>query len=47
MGVKIGGDAAKNGKNTHLLMVMHMRLSQNIGFLNLDNLPTTSAQIPT
>ena len=35
MGVTIGGDAAKNDKNTHLLVIMHVRLSQKIGFLDL------------
>ena len=25
MGAKIGGDAAKSGKNTHLLVIMRMR----------------------
>ena len=35
MGVTIGGDAAKNDKNTHLLVIMHMRLSQKIGLLDL------------
>ena len=37
MGVKIGGDAAKIGKNTHLLVVMRVRLLQNIGLLDLTN----------
>ena len=45
MGVKIGGDAAKNDKNNHLLLVMCVRLLQKIGLLNLRNLPITSAQI--
>ena len=35
MGVKIEGDAAKNGRNTHLLVIMHARLSQKIGLLDL------------
>ena len=47
MGVTIGGDAAKIGMNTHLLVVMRVRLSQKIGLLDLENLPTRSAQIPT
>ena len=37
MGVTIGGDAAKSGKNTHLLVIMRVRLSQNIGLLDLKN----------
>ena len=36
-GVTIGGDAAKSGKDTHLLVVMRVRLSQNIGLLDLTN----------
>ena len=35
MGVTIGDDAAKSGKNTHLLVIMHVRLSQKIGLLDL------------
>ena len=35
MGVAIGGDDAKSGKNTHLLVVMHMRLLQKIGLPDL------------
>ena len=37
MGVTIGGDAAKIGNNTHLLVVMHVRLLQKIGLLDLKN----------
>ena len=37
MRVTIGGDAAKSGKNTHLLVVMRVRLSQKIGLLDLTN----------
>ena len=37
MGVRIGGGAAKSGKNTNLLVVMRVRLSQNIGLLDLTN----------
>ena len=37
MGVTIWGDAAKSGKNTHLLVVMCVRLSQKIGLLDLTN----------
>ena len=37
MGVTIGGDAEKSGKNTHLLVVMCVRLLQNIGLLDLTN----------
>ena len=41
MGVTIGVDAAKSGKNTHLAVMMCVRLSQKIGLLNLTNLPLT------
>ena len=37
MGVKMGGDAAKSGKNTHLLVLIRVRLSHNIGLLDLTN----------
>ena len=37
MGLTIGGDADKNCKNTNLLVVMLVRLSQKIGLLNLRN----------
>ena len=37
MGVKIGGDAGKSGKNRHLLVIIHVRLSQKIGLINLMN----------
>ena len=37
MGVKIGDDSAKSGKNTHLVVIMRMRLSQKIGLQNLTN----------
>ena len=37
MGVKIGGDADKSGNDTHLLVVMHVRLLQKIGPLDLTN----------
>ena len=37
MGVKIGGDAEISVKITHLLVVMHVRLSQKIGLLDLTN----------
>ena len=37
MGVTIGGDASKSGKNAHLLVVMCVRLSHKIGLLNLTN----------
>ena len=37
MGVKIGGDAAKSGKNTHLLVVIPVVWWQNIGLLELMN----------
>ena len=47
MGVKIGGDTAKSNKNTHLLVIMRVRLSQKIGLLDLKNIPTTSSQMPT
>ena len=35
MDVIIVGDATKIGKNTNLLVVMRVRLSQNIGLLDL------------
>ena len=35
MGVKIGNYAAKSGNNTHLLVIMRVRLSQKIGLLDL------------
>ena len=35
--VTIGGDAEKSGKKTHFLVVMRVRLSQNIGLLDLTN----------
>ena len=38
MGLTIRSDAAKNGKNTNLLVVMRVRLSQKIGLINLSNL---------
>ena len=31
MGVEIGGDAEKSGKNTNLLVIMRVRLSQKNG----------------
>ena len=34
MGVTFGGDAAKSGKNTHLLVLMRVRLPQKIGLLD-------------
>ena len=37
MGVKIEGNAAKSGKNTHLLVIMRVRLSQKIGLIELMN----------
>ena len=37
MGVTIGGDSAKSGENTHLLVKMCMRLSQKIGLIDLKN----------
>ena len=37
MGVTIGGDAAKIVKNTHLLVVMRVRLSQKISLIILTN----------
>ena len=47
MGFTIGFDAEKIGNNTHLLVIMRVRLLQKIGLHNLMNLRTTSAQIPT
>ena len=37
MGATIGGDAAKSGKKTHLLVIMHVRISHKIGLLDLTN----------
>ena len=37
MGVTIGGGDAKGGKNTHLLVIMNVRLFQKIGLLGLMN----------
>ena len=37
MGVKTGGDAAKSGKNTNLLVIMCVRLSHKIGLPGLTN----------
>ena len=37
MGVTIGYDAAKSVKNTHLLVIMRVRLLQKIGLLDLTN----------
>ena len=37
MGVIIGGDYAKSGKNSHLLVIMRVKLSQKIGLLDLTN----------
>ena len=37
MGVTIGGDDDKSGKNTHVLVVMRVRLSHNISLINLTN----------
>ena len=36
-GVTIGGDSAKIDKNTHLLVIMRVRLLQKIGLLDLTN----------
>ena len=36
-GVKIDGDATKSCKNTHLLVIMCVRLSKKIGLHNLTN----------
>ena len=35
--VTIGGDATKSGKNTHLLVVMRVRILQKMGLLDLKN----------
>ena len=37
MGVTLGGDSAMFFKNTHLLVVMRVSLSQKIGLLDLTN----------
>ena len=38
MGVKIGRDSAKSGNNTHLLVIICVRILQKIGLLDLMNL---------
>ena len=38
MMVTNGGDDVKSVKNTHLLVIMRVRLSQKIGLCNLTNL---------
>ena len=42
MGMTIGGDAEKSGKNTHMLVIMRVMLSQKIGMLDFINLPNTT-----
>ena len=37
MGVKIGGDTAKIVKNNCLLVIMRVRLLQEIGMIDLNN----------
>ena len=37
MGVTFGVDASKSGKNNHFLVIILVRLSQNIGLLDLKN----------
>ena len=37
MGVTIGDDDEKSGRNTHLLVIMRMSISQKIGLLDLTN----------
>ena len=37
MGVTIGRDATKSGNNTHLLVIMLVRISHKIGMYNLAN----------
>ena len=37
MGVIIGGDSAKSGKQNHLSVVICVRILQNIGLLDLAN----------
>ena len=37
MGVTIGGDAVKSGKNTHLLVIMPAGILQKIGLTDLMN----------
>ena len=37
MGVKFGGNAAKSGKNNHLLVITRVRLLHKIGLLGLTN----------
>ena len=47
MGITIGGDATKSGKNTHLLVIMRMKLSKKIGLIDLTNPPTIYCKITT
>ena len=42
MGMTIGGDVEKSGKNTHMLVIMRVMLSQKIGMLDFINLPNTT-----
>ena len=35
IGIKVGGDAAKIRNNNHLLVIIHVALSQKIGLCNL------------
>ena len=37
MRVTIWGDAAKSGKNTNLLVIMHVMILQKTGLLDLKN----------
>ena len=37
MGVTIGDDDEKSGRNTHLLVIMRMSISQKFGLLDLTN----------
>ena len=47
MGVTIGGDAAKSGKVTNLLVIMRVRLSQKTILKNLTYLSTKTLKLHT
>ena len=45
MGVTIGGDAAKSGKHTYLLVIMRVRLSQKTFLIDLMDLYLSMAEV--
>ena len=40
MGVTIGGDSTKGVNNSHMLVIMRMRIPEKVGLLDLSNIPT-------